>query len=68
MYQKEKMDIFLKYSPGSPEAVSRGCTCPAAENNFGRGRSKNGVIEASFAADPYCTIHGFEVLFGIKLE
>ena len=33
-------DDFLKYDPGSPGAVERGCTCPQAENNFGRGRSK----------------------------
>ena len=59
---------FVKYNPGSPEAVARGCTCPEAENNFGRGRSKNGVIEASFTADPYCRIHGIEILFGLSLD
>ena len=32
------------------------------ENNFGRGRSKNGVIEPLFTADPACPIHGFDVL------
>jgi len=53
---------FLKYNPGSPGAVERGCTCPQAENNFGRGRSKNGVVEPSFATDPDCPIHGFDVL------
>jgi hypothetical protein len=57
---------FVKYNPGSPEAVSRGCTCPQAENNFGRGRSRNGVIEPSFAADPYCRIHGIEIVLGLK--
>lgn len=62
MNQKNKLDIFTKNNPGSPSAVALGCTCPAAENNFGRGRSKNGVIEASFTADPYCVIHGFEAL------
>jgi hypothetical protein len=59
---------FLKYDPGSPGAVERGCTCPRAENNFGRGRSKNGVVEPSFAADPRCPIHGLETLLGIELE
>jgi hypothetical protein len=61
-------DDFTKYNPGSPDAVERGCTCPEAENNFGRGRSKNGVIEPSFTADPRCPIHGFEALFGIKVD
>jgi len=61
-------DNFLKYDPGSPVAVERGCTCPEAENNFGRGRSKNGVIEPSFTADPHCPVHGFDALFGIKVE
>jgi hypothetical protein len=60
----EKSDDFLNYKPGSSGAIQRGCTCPEAENNFGRGRSKNGVIEAIFTADPWCPIHGFEVLFG----
>jgi hypothetical protein len=59
---------FLKYDPGSPGAVERGCTCPQAENNFGRGRSKNGVVKPSFATDPRCPIHGLETLLGIKLE
>jgi hypothetical protein len=68
MTQEEKIDIFLKYNPGSPDAVARGCTCPAAENNFGRGRSKNGVVEPTFTADSYCKIHGFEVVFGLKLD
>jgi hypothetical protein len=59
---------MIFYNPGSPEAVSRGCTCPEAENNFGRGRSKNGVIQPLFTADPNCTIHGFEILFGFDPE
>ena len=29
---------FLRDKPGSPRAVHRGCSCPEAENNFGRGR------------------------------
>ena len=59
---------FLKYAPGSPGAVERGCTCPQAENNFGRGRSKNGVVEKSFAADPWCPIHGFKILFKMFVD
>jgi hypothetical protein len=54
---------FLQDKPGSPAAVQRGCTCPAAENNFGRGRSKSGVVEPNFAADPDCPLHGIEVLW-----
>lgn len=59
---------FLIHDPGSPGAVARGCTCPQAENNFGRGRSKNGIIKPSFTADPQCPVHGLEVLLGIKIE
>ena len=59
---------FTKYNPGSPGAVEHGCTFPEAENNFGRGRSKNGVIEEIFTADPDCPVHGIEVLLGIKVE
>jgi hypothetical protein len=58
----------LKYKPGSPGAVERGCTCPQAEINFGRGRSKNGIVEPSFTADPHCRIHGLEVLLGIEVD
>ena len=68
MAQIEVDEDFLNYHPGSPDAVERGCTCPQAENNFGRGRSKNGVIQESFTADPYCRIHGLEVLLGIELD
>ena len=56
------------YSPGSPGTVERGCICPEAENNFGRGRSKNGLIEASFSADAECPIHGFEVILSVKWD
>jgi hypothetical protein len=56
---------FAKYKPGSPDAVARGCTCPQEENNFGNGRSRKGVLEPTFAADPYCPIHGIEHLLGI---
>jgi hypothetical protein len=64
----ERNEDFLKYNPGSPGAVERGCTCPQAENNFGRGRSKNSVVEPSFTADPRCTIHGFEALRIAKFQ
>jgi hypothetical protein len=64
----EVCEDFLNYDPGSAGAVERGCTCPRAENNFGRGRSRNGVVEPNFATDPRCRIHGLEVLLGITLE
>lgn len=65
MDQNEKLERFLKNSPGSPAAVALGCICPEALNNFGRGRSTNGVIEPSFAADPDCPVHAFEIVLGI---
>jgi hypothetical protein len=68
MPQIEVHDDFLKYNPGSPGAVERGCRCPQAENNFGRGRSKNGVIEPLFTADPDCPIHGFDILLKMLEE
>ena len=64
MDQNEKRNRFLKHSPGSPSAVALGCTCPEALNNFGRGRSTNGVVEPSFAADPDCPIHAFDIALG----
>ena len=39
-----------------------------AENNFGRGRSKNGVVEPSFTADPECPIHGFDAILKMLEE
>jgi hypothetical protein len=68
LMQIEIHEDFLKHNPGSPGAVERGCTCPQAENNFGRGRSKNGVVEPSFTADPHCPVHGLETLLGISVE
>jgi hypothetical protein len=54
--------------PGSSEAIRLGCNCPQAENNFGRGRTKNGVFEPDFVADPSCLVHGFEALFGVPFD
>ena len=59
---------FPDDEPGSPAAVGRGCTCPQAENNFGRGRSKNGVVQPDFAVDGQCPVHGFEAVFGIQIK
>ena len=59
---------FLQDNPGSVGAVQRGCTCPEAENTFGRGRFKNSQIEPEFATDPECPLHGIEVLCKMLLE
>ena len=59
---------FLQDKPGSPEAVQRGCSCPEAENNFGRGRFKNGMIEPEFATDSECPVHGIDALCKMLLE
>jgi hypothetical protein len=48
--------------------VQRGCVCPAAENNFGRGRSKNGVVAPTFASDPECPIHAIDALCNMLSE
>jgi hypothetical protein len=66
MDKNKKIERFLKYNPGSADAVALGCTCPAALNNFGRGRSTNGIVEPSFAADPDCPVHAFEIILGIQ--
>ena len=59
---------FLQDRPGSPRAVHRGCSCPEAENNFGRGRFKNGMIEPEFATDSECPVHGIDALCKMLLE
>jgi hypothetical protein len=59
---------FLQDNPGAPQAVQRGCTCPVAENNFDRGRSKDGVIQPDFATDPECPLHGIDVLLKMLKE
>jgi hypothetical protein len=59
---------FSQDSPGSPEAVQRGCTCPTAENNYGRGRSDGEIGEPIFTANPECSLHGFEALAGLVRE
>jgi hypothetical protein len=61
-------DRFLRDGPGSLGAVRRGCICPEAENNFGRGRTKHGVLEPSFATDPECPLHGIAVLIKMLAE
>jgi hypothetical protein len=57
--------LFLEFTPGSAGAVAHGCSCPAAENSFGRGRVKGGVVEASFAADPECPVHALDIILAV---
>lgn len=42
-----------KPSPGSPEAIERGCTCPVLDNNHGRGRG-----DGQFWVRQDCPLHG----------
>jgi hypothetical protein len=65
---RENTKRFLQDKPGALRAVQRGCTCPEAENNFGRGRSKNGVVQPDFATDPKCPLHGIDVLLKMLEE
>ena len=46
-------EYFSRDKPGSPEAERRGCSCPAAKNNFGRADS--------FVSDAECIVHGIDV-------
>lgn len=62
MSEKNDLQIYLDNKPGSLNAVALGCTCPQAENNWGRGRSEGGMIEDNFSADPECPIHNFDIV------
>lgn len=42
-------------SPGSPEAVSKGCTCPLMENRCGSGVAYKG--KRAFYLDHGCPVH-----------
>jgi hypothetical protein len=68
MRSDENTRRFLQDKPGSPRAVQRGCSCPEAENSFGRGRFKNGMIEPEFAIDSECPLHGIDALCKMLLE
>lgn len=49
-------------SPGSPEAVERGCTCPELDNRFGLGagwvQGEDGKMKMGFDVEPDCPLHG----------
>lgn len=43
-------------TPGSPEAVAQGCTCPAIDNHHGEGFLVDHV--RCFVIDCGCPLHG----------
>jgi hypothetical protein len=50
-------------SPGSREAIERGCTCDPVDNERGEGRL--GASGARlFVPDEECPVHGLEAVFG----
>lgn len=53
-----------KPNPGSEEAEAAGCTCPAMDNNYGRGIgiSPEGVLLFWMNGD--CPLHGTSELEG----
>lgn len=47
----------LTFSPGSPEAVSRGCSCPIILNCSGQGYLK---IKNNYIINPNCFVHNLD--------
>ncbi len=50
-------DPFVGLLPGSNDAVTAGCTCPVATNEFGAGVS-DGEGHTTFTMVESCPIHG----------
>lgn len=48
-------------APGSPEAVSHGCTCPVLDNGYGRGYLGDGE-RFGWVMDERCPLHGTEAM------
>jgi hypothetical protein len=44
-------------TPGSPEAIKRGCTCPVLDNRYGKGVRDD---RDEFWITYYCPLHGFD--------
>lgn len=44
-------------TPGSDEAVAKGCTCPVSDNGHGRGAYQIGG-KWQFWTDAACSVHG----------
>ena len=57
-----KTDIRAR-SPGSREAIERGCTCDAVENRQGEGRLGASGTRL-FVPDQECPLHGLDAVFG----
>lgn len=45
-------------NPGSPSAVSQGCTCPVYDNAHGAGRGKDEHGQTVYVMDWDCPLHG----------
>lgn len=45
-------------TPGSPEAIDRGCTCPADLNRDGRGLDVDTSGKPLFVMQADCPLHG----------
>lgn len=58
-------DRFLRDSPGSPQALKRGCTCFPAENQFGSGRRETEAKHPIFVVDTECPLHGVNALLDL---
>jgi len=50
-------------SPGSREAIERGCTCDPVDNERGEGRLGASGTRL-FVPDQECPLHGLEAVFG----
>lgn len=46
-----------KYTPGSDEAIKRGCVCPVFDNHGGSGWGGDGALYGWVVVE-YCPIHG----------
>lgn len=58
-------ELERKPTPGSDDAIKRGCTCPEAENRYGEGVAHFHAAETTEKPDTHfciaqnCQIHGF---------
>lgn len=52
-----------KVTPGSPDAISNGCKCPATLNNDGDGIvHEYGSLNNLYYVNSHCPIHSVEVV------
>lgn len=45
-------------TPGSKEAIDKGCKCPVIDNHYGKGIVMNGSDEPNFWVSGDCKTHG----------